>query len=31
MMKVTANQLDYEAATSLYTKSLGLLRTAIGQ
>jgi flagellar basal-body rod protein FlgB len=31
MMKVTANQLDYEAATSLYTKSLGLLKTAIGQ
>lgn len=31
MMKVTANQLDYEAATSLYTKSLGLIKTAIGQ
>lgn len=30
MMKVTANQMDYEAVTSLYTKSLQLLRTAIG-
>ena len=31
MMKVAANQMDFQAATSLYTKSLGLLRTAIGQ
>jgi flagellar basal-body rod protein FlgB len=28
MMKVTANQLDYQAATSLYSKGLGLIRTA---
>jgi flagellar basal-body rod protein FlgB len=31
MMKVTANQMDYQAVSTLYTKSLGLLRTAIGQ
>jgi len=31
MMKVTANQLDYQAATSLYSQSLGLIKTAIGQ
>ena len=31
MMKVAANQMDYQAATSLYSKSLGLLKTAIGK
>ena len=31
MMKVSANQMDYAAVTSLYTKSLGLLKTAIGK
>jgi len=31
MMKVTANQMDYQAVTTLYTKSLGLIRTALGQ
>jgi flagellar basal-body rod protein FlgB len=31
MMKVTANQMDYQAVTTLYTKSLALIRTAIGQ
>ncbi|MDI1261953.1 MAG: flagellar basal body rod protein FlgB [bacterium] len=31
MMKVAANQMDYAAATSLYTRSLGLLKTAIGK
>jgi flagellar basal-body rod protein FlgB len=31
MMKVTSNQMDYQAVSTLYTKSLGLLRTAIGQ
>jgi flagellar basal-body rod protein FlgB len=31
MMKVTNNQLDYQAVTSLYTRSLQLLRTAIGR
>jgi len=30
MMKVTANQMDYQAVTSLYTKSLQLIRTALG-
>src|SRR4051812_40386123 len=27
MLKVSANQMDYAAATSLYTRSLGLLKT----
>jgi flagellar basal-body rod protein FlgB len=30
MMKVAQNQMDYQAAASLYTKSLGLLKTALG-
>lgn len=30
MMKVTANQMDYQAVASLYTKSLALIRTALG-
>ena len=31
MIKVAANQMDYQAATTLYTKSLGLIKTAIGR
>lgn len=31
MMKVANNQMDYQAATSLYSRSLGLLKTAIGR
>jgi flagellar basal-body rod protein FlgB len=31
MIKVAANQMDYQAATSLYSRSLGLLKTAIGK
>ena len=31
MLKVAANQMDYAAATSLYSRSLGLLKTAIGK
>lgn len=31
MMKVSANQMDYAAAASLYSRSLGLLKTAIGK
>lgn len=31
MMKSAQNQMDYAAATSLYTKSLNLLKTAIGK
>jgi flagellar basal-body rod protein FlgB len=31
MMKSAANQMDYAAATSLYAKSLHLLKTAIGK
>lgn len=29
MMKVAQNQMDYQLATNLYTRGLGLLRTAI--
>jgi flagellar basal-body rod protein FlgB len=31
MLKVSANQMDYAAATSLYSRSLHLLKTAIGK
>ena len=31
MLRVSANQMDYAAATSLYSRSLGLLKTAIGK
>lgn len=31
MMKSSQNQMDYAAAASLYTKSLNLLKTAIGK
>lgn len=31
MMKVSSNQMDYAAATTLYSRSLGLLKTAIGR
>jgi flagellar basal-body rod protein FlgB len=31
MMKVAANQMDYQAVTALYTRSLNLLKTAIGR
>jgi flagellar basal-body rod protein FlgB len=31
MLKASANQMDYAAATSLYGKSLHLLKTAIGK
>ncbi|MES2169030.1 MAG: flagellar basal body rod protein FlgB [Pseudomonadota bacterium] len=31
MLKVSANQGDYAAVTALYTRSLGLLKTAIGK
>jgi flagellar basal-body rod protein FlgB len=31
MLKSSANQMDYAAATSLYGKSLHLLKTAIGK
>ncbi len=29
MMKVAANQMDYQAAISLYSRSMGLIRTAL--
>lgn len=31
MMKAAENQMDYQLATTLYSKSLGLLRTALGR
>jgi len=31
MLKVAANQMDYQAATQLYSRSLGLLKTAVGK
>ena len=31
MMKVAANQMDYAAATALYTRSLNLIKTALGK
>ncbi|MGB3025335.1 flagellar basal body rod protein FlgB [Paradevosia shaoguanensis] len=31
MMKVTGNQMDYQAVTTLYTRSVRLLRTALGK
>ena len=30
MMKVTANQMDYQTITTLYTRSLRLIRSALG-
>ena len=31
MMKVASNQMDYETVTSLYTRSLALIKLAIGR
>lgn len=31
MMKVANNQMDYQAASALYTRSLGLIKTALGK
>jgi flagellar basal-body rod protein FlgB len=31
MMKVAANQMDYQAATTLYGRSLALMKTALGK
>lgn len=31
MMKVTANQMDYQAVATLYTRSMKLMRTALGR
>ena len=31
MLKVAENQMDYQAAASLYAKSLGLVKSAIGR
>ena len=31
MMKVAANQMDFQAATALYTHSLNLIKTALGK
>lgn len=31
MMKVASNQMDFQAASALYSKSLGLIKTALGK
>lgn len=31
MMKVAGNQMDYQIATALYTRSLSLIKTALGK
>lgn len=31
MMKVAGNQMDYQTATALYGRSLGLIKTALGK
>ena len=31
VMKMTANQLDYQTVATIYQKSLGMLRTAVGR
>lgn len=31
MLKVAANQMDYQAATAVYSRSLGLIKAAIGR
>jgi flagellar basal-body rod protein FlgB len=31
MMKVAANQMDYQAVTALYTRGLNLIKTALGK
>lgn len=31
MMRVAANQMDYQAAATLYSRSLALLKTAVGK
>jgi len=31
MLKVAANQMDYQAAATLYSRGLGLIRTALGK
>jgi flagellar basal-body rod protein FlgB len=31
MLKVAANQMDYQSATALYGRSLGLIKTAMGR
>ena len=31
MMKVASNQMDFQTATALYTRSLNLLKTALGK
>ena len=31
MLKVASNQMDYQAASALYTRSLALIKTALGR
>jgi len=31
MMKVTTNQMDYQAVTALYTRSIRMIKVALGR
>jgi flagellar basal-body rod protein FlgB len=31
MMKVANNQMDFQAASALYTRGLGLIKSALGK
>jgi flagellar basal-body rod protein FlgB len=31
MMKLSQNQMDYQVATSLYQRSIAILKTAVGR
>jgi flagellar basal-body rod protein FlgB len=31
MMKLASNQMDYQAAAALYTRSINMLKTALGK
>jgi flagellar basal-body rod protein FlgB len=31
MLKLAANQMDYQAATAIYSRGLGLIKTALGK
>lgn len=31
MLKVAANQMDYQAATTIYSRGLGMIKTALGK
>jgi flagellar basal-body rod protein FlgB len=31
MMKVTTNQMDYQAVTAIYSRSIRMIKTALGR